>query len=76
VAYKEKLRRKFQEHLEWLRPQDPLQRATVGFESAVSFMMATDNTPLIDQFWRKTYQLDELRKEKLLDILPELEALK
>jgi hypothetical protein len=38
-------------------------------------MMATDNTHLIEQFWRRTYQLDELRKEKILDIIPELEAL-
>jgi radical SAM protein with 4Fe4S-binding SPASM domain len=74
--YKEKLRKKFQEHSEWLRPQDHLQRATVGFESAISFMMATDNTHLIDQFWRKTHQLDEIRREKMLEVLPELEALK
>ena len=74
-SYKEQLRQKFNDHLSWLRPQDPLQRATVGFESAISFMWATDNTHLIEQFWRKTYQLDELRKETVLQILPELQAL-
>jgi hypothetical protein len=38
-------------------------------------MMATDNTHLIDSFWRKTHQLDSIRGEAVLAILPELEAL-
>ena len=75
MKYKQRLRVKFEEHLEWLRHQDSLNRATVGFESAVNFMMATDNTNLIDKFWAKTQQLDAIRNEKLLDVLPELEAL-
>jgi MoaA/NifB/PqqE/SkfB family radical SAM enzyme len=75
MKYKQRLRIKFEEHLDWLRPQDKLQRATVGFESAVKFMLATDNTQLIDTFWRKTHQLDNIRDEKLLDIIKELEAL-
>jgi sulfatase maturation enzyme AslB (radical SAM superfamily) len=76
VKYKQRLRIKYEEHIEWLRKQDPLQRATVGFESAIKFMMATDNTQLIDTFWRKTHELDSLRSEQLLDVLPELQALK
>lgn len=75
MKYKQRLRVRWEEHLEWLRPQDSLRRATVGFESAIAFMMATDNTTLIESFWRKTYQLDDIRNEKLLDVLPELEAL-
>lgn len=75
LRYKEKLRAKFEEHLEWLRPRDQLQRATVGFESAVNFMMGTDNTRLIDQFWSKTAQLDKIRQEDLLTVIPELKAL-
>lgn len=75
MKYKQRLRIRWKEHLEWLRPHDKLNRATAGFESAITFMMATDNTHLIDNFWRKTYQLDDLRQEKLLDIVPELEAL-
>jgi hypothetical protein len=75
MKYKQRLRIKFEEHLDWLRPQDKLQRATVGFESAVKFMLATDNTQLIDTFWRKTHQLDNIRDEKLLDVIKELEAL-
>jgi hypothetical protein len=75
IKYKQRLRVKFEEHLAWLRPLDRLNRATVGFESAINFMMATDNTHLLDNFWRKTYQLDEIRRERLLDNVPELEAL-
>jgi organic radical activating enzyme len=75
MKYKQRLRVKLEEHLEWLRPQDMLNRATVGFESAVKFMMATDNTNLLDTFWHKTQQLDGIRNEHVLDCLPELEAL-
>jgi sulfatase maturation enzyme AslB (radical SAM superfamily) len=75
IEYKQKLKDKYQDHLEWLRPQDPLQRATVGFESALNFMIATDNTHLIDTFWRKTYELDNIRDEKVLEVIPELKAL-
>lgn len=75
MQFKNRLKIRYEEHLEWLRPQDPLNRATVGFESAITFMMATDNTPLIENFWRKTHQLDEIRRERLLDVLPELDAL-
>jgi MoaA/NifB/PqqE/SkfB family radical SAM enzyme len=75
VKYKQRLRIKYEEHLEWLRPLDLLTRATVGFESAVNFMMATDNTPLLPTFWKKTDQLDSIRNERLLGVIPELEAL-
>jgi radical SAM protein with 4Fe4S-binding SPASM domain len=76
AEYKQQIKQKFEHHIEWLRPQDQLSRATVGFESAVNFMMQTDNTHLIDTFWRKTYELDAIRKESILDIIPELVALK
>jgi len=76
AEYKEQLATKYLNHIDWLKGQDPLQRATVGFESAVKFMMATDNTHLIDTFWRKTHELDEIRKENILDAIPELAALK
>ena len=75
IKYKQRLRIKYEEHIEWLRTQDSLQRATVGFESAINFMMATDNTHLIDTFWRKTHELDAIRSEQMLAIIPELHAL-
>lgn len=74
--YKEKINIKYQDHLDWLRPLDPLQRATVGFESAINYLHANDNTHLIDQFWRKTHELDNIRGENILEVIPELQALK
>jgi hypothetical protein len=73
--YKQKLVDKYQTHLEWLRPQDALQRATVGFESAINFMTATDNTHLLPKFWSKTHELDAIRNENILEVIPELDAL-
>ena len=76
IKYKQRLRVKYEEHLDWLRDQDILQRASAGFESAINFMMATDNTHLIDTFWRKTHELDAIRNESILDVIPELTALR
>ena len=76
VDYKNRIKEKFEQHLEWLRPLDRLHRATVGFESAIKFMYTTDNTQLIDQFWLKTNQLDKIRGEDILEIIPELADLK
>ena len=75
MKYKQRLRIKYEEHLEWLKNQDPLERASEGFKSAINFMMSTDNTHLIDTFWRKTHELDAIRSERLLDVIPELHAL-
>jgi len=76
AEYKARVQEKYQQHLTWLRAHDPLQRATTGFESAITFMNSTDNTHLIDTFWRKTHELDNIRNERCLDIIPELKALK
>ena len=76
AKYKEKINSRYQDHLAWLRPLDRLNRATVGFESAVNFMMATDNTELIPKFWRKMTELDSIRNEDLLITIPELKSLK
>jgi sulfatase maturation enzyme AslB (radical SAM superfamily) len=76
AEYKAELTESYREHIEWLQGHDPLNRATQGFESAITFMNTTDNTHLIDTFWRKTHELDSIRKECWSDILPELKALK
>lgn len=76
AEYKQQIQHKIEQHIEWLRPQDQLTRATVGFESAINFMMQTDNTHLIDTFWRKTHELDSIRNENIMNIIPELAALK
>jgi MoaA/NifB/PqqE/SkfB family radical SAM enzyme len=73
--YKKQICDDFEKHLEWLRPLDPLQRATVGFESAINYMMATDNSALLPLFWSKANELDQIRNENILLVIPELKAL-
>jgi len=74
--YKEKIKAKYKKHIEWLQPLDRLNRATVGFESAIQYMDSTDNIHLIRKFWEKNDKLDGIRDENILDIIPELGALK
>jgi organic radical activating enzyme len=76
AEYKQRLATKYLNHIDWLRERDLLERATTGFESAINFMMATDNTHLIDTFWRKTHELDSIRQENIMDVIPELAVLK
>jgi len=73
--YKLQLKEKFEQHLNWLRPLDSLGRATVGFESSINFMMAIDNQAYLPRFWQRTRELDVLRNENILDIIPELQEL-
>jgi radical SAM protein with 4Fe4S-binding SPASM domain len=75
AEYKQTLTALYQSHIHWLDGQDPLNRATQGFESAITFMNSTDNTHLLDTFWRKTHELDAIRNENILDVIPELQAL-
>jgi organic radical activating enzyme len=72
---KEYFKDQFQQHIEWLRTQDQLQRATGGFEAAVKFMMAQDRTDLLPDFWETTSDLDWSRNERLIDAVPELAQL-
>ena len=51
--YKVDIQEKYKEHLEWLKPQDYLNRASTGFESAINFMMTDDKTYLIEKFKQK-----------------------
>jgi radical SAM protein with 4Fe4S-binding SPASM domain len=73
--YKQKIQNKYQQHLAWLSPQDSLRRASNGYESAIKFMNSTDNTHLIELFWKKTQQLDSIRNEDCLHVIPELREL-
>jgi len=73
--YKDKIRNKFQEHIEWLEGNDDLQRATNGFISAMNYL-EVNNTKYLDTFWQKTKQLDEIRNENIFDFIPELEEIR
>jgi radical SAM protein with 4Fe4S-binding SPASM domain len=75
AKYKQELQTKYQQHLAWLTPQDSLRRASNGYQSAINFMMSTDNSHLIQKFWNKTHELDAIRNEHCLQVIPELQAL-
>jgi hypothetical protein len=73
--YKVDIQEKYLEHLEWMKPFDNLNRATIGFESAIKFMMGDDKSDLLPKFKEKTAQLDKIRGENILDAIPELRYL-
>ena len=74
-AYKQKVKEKYEKHLEWLRPQDHLTRATKGFESGLDYMMRRDNFTHFYKFKEGMQKLDAIRNENILEVFPELKEL-
>ncbi len=74
-SYKEKVKEKYQKHLEWLRPLDSLTRATKGYESGLDYMMRRDNSKDLQQFKDSMKKLDVIRDENMLEVFPELKEL-
>ena len=75
LEIKLQFKQQFEYHLEWLRDRDPIQRATGGFEGAIDFMMATDNSHLLKDFWETVNDLDWSRSESLIEVVPELKII-
>jgi len=69
--YKLKIEEKYNEHINWLKPRDPLTRATKGFQSSLTWMNQNDNTHHLDLFFSNTKKYDAIRNEKTLDVFPE-----
>jgi radical SAM protein with 4Fe4S-binding SPASM domain len=74
--YKEQITAKVKEHIEWLRPQDHLQRATSGYEGMVHFMNSKDNSHLLKEFFRVNDVHDAYRKERFEDVFIEYKDLR
>jgi MoaA/NifB/PqqE/SkfB family radical SAM enzyme len=74
--FKEKIEHKVREHISWLEPQDPLQRATNGYKSIITFMYQDDKTHLLPEFFKMTDKVDEFRKENFELVFPEYEGLR
>jgi radical SAM protein with 4Fe4S-binding SPASM domain len=68
---KDKIREKYYKHLEWLRPLDPVGRATYGYES---ILHQIDNNKEFDpiNFWKNINPLDKYYGENLIETFPEL----
>jgi MoaA/NifB/PqqE/SkfB family radical SAM enzyme len=75
LPIKLKFKQEFEDHIEWLRDRDPIQRAVGGFEAAIAFMMATDNSHMLPDFWRQVNEIDWSRRENLLSVVPELKQI-
>ena len=73
--YKVNIQEAYTKHIDWLKPKDKLTRATIGFESAIKFMMADDKSHLLPKFYDRTAKLDTIRNENILDAIPELRYL-
>jgi hypothetical protein len=73
--YKEQVKEKIQKHLDWLKPLDKLTRASKGYESAMEWMMATDNQKHLDLFFNNTRKYDKIRNEDTLQVFPEWKEL-
>jgi len=75
IEIKLRFKQEFEQHIEWLQDKDTIHRAIGGFEGAITFMMAADNSHLLPNFWRTVNDLDWSRSESLLSVVPELEAI-
>lgn len=74
-SLKDKISKKYVQHLDWLRTIDKLGRATAGFESVLSQI---DNNNNFDKnnFWKNIKMFDNYYKTDLLETFPELIDLK
>jgi len=75
MPIKLQFKQEFEQHIAWLQDKDPIHRAIGGFEGAIAFMMATDNSHLLPRFWETVNDLDWSRSESLLSVVPELAAI-
>jgi len=75
LEIKERFCKQFKDHIEWLRDRDTIHRAIGGFEAAINFMMAQDNSKLLQEFWETVNDLDRVRDESLLAVVPELKEI-
>ena len=68
---KERVTAKYEEHIQWLKSQDRLTRATKGFESALDWMNKKDMSHHLPTFVGETRKYDKIRDENFTDVFPE-----
>ncbi len=72
---KDKVTAKYKAHIEWLKSQDHLTRASKGFESALDWMNKKDMTRHLPTFVGETRKYDKIRNENFTDVFPEWKEL-
>ena len=68
--FKNQIKKKIETHIEWLKPQDHLQRATSGYQGILNFMQE-DQSHLLNEFFRVNDITDNYRKEHFENVFPE-----
>jgi hypothetical protein len=76
MEYKLLVKEKIEAHIEWLKPQDKLRRAIVGYESILSYMFASNKEWLLKEFFTVNDRHDEYRKESFESVFPEYQELR
>ena len=69
--HKERVKEKYEDHIQWLKGKDPLTRASKGFESGVKWMLEKDNQQHLDLFFANTRKYDKIRNENSVEVFPE-----
>ena len=72
---KDRVTEKYKEHIEWLKSQDHLTRASKGFESALDWMNKKDMSRHLPTFVNETRKYDKIRDENFTDVFPEWKEL-
>jgi len=65
----------YKQHIDWLEPQDKLQRATTGYKSLLNLLTAQDASHLLPRFIEEINKLDAIRNENFWKVFPELNDL-
>ena len=65
----------YEKHIEWLEPQDTLNRATTGYKSIIKMMESKDASNLIPRFNLEIKKLDDVRNENFYEVFPELKVM-
>ena len=73
--HKDRVKAKYEEHFKWLKNNDPLTRATKGFESAIDWMYKKDNQKHLGLFFANTRKYDKIRNENSVEVFPEWKEL-
>ena len=72
---KDRVTEKYKEHIEWLKSQDHLTRASKGFKSALDWMNKKDLSKHMPTFVEETRKYDKIRDENFTDVFPEWKEL-
>ena len=74
--YKDQVKDRIEEHIEWLKPQDALKRAIVGYEAILKFMFDYDHSSKLKEFFTVNDKTDAYRQETFIDVFPEFKDLR